>query len=61
MKIIEVVVRANGETTVQTRGFTGGECLEASKFIERALGTAVSEHKTAEFYAQQQQQQEIQQ
>jgi hypothetical protein len=61
MKIIEVVVRPNGETTVQTRGFTGSDCLEASKFLERALGTVVSDAKTAEFFTANPQQQEIQQ
>ena len=49
-KVIEIVVNRRGEATVQTRGFTGGECREASKFIEQALGQRTGEKMTAEFY-----------
>ena len=38
MKIIEITVDSKGQTKVETRGFTGSECREASKFIEQALG-----------------------
>lgn len=61
MKIIEVVVRPDGETTVQTRGFAGSDCVQASKFLENALGTVVNDVKTAEFYGTNSQQQEIEQ
>ena len=37
-QIIEVTVSPQGETTVQTKGFTGSTCQEASKFLEQALG-----------------------
>ena len=37
MKIIEITVDSKGQSRVETRGFTGGECREASKFIEQAL------------------------
>ena len=50
MKIIEITVDAKGQTKVETRGFTGGECREASKFIEQALGQRTDEKLTAEFY-----------
>ena len=50
MKIIEITVDAKGQTKVETRGFTGGECREASKFIEQALGQRTGEKLTAEFY-----------
>ena len=53
-KVIEIVVNPRGEATVQTRGFTGGECREASKFVEQALGTRASESLTAEYYQGQQ-------
>jgi hypothetical protein len=52
-KIIEIVVSPKGETTVQTKGFTGGACREASKFIEQALGQRTAERVTGEFYASQ--------
>ncbi|MGE3407552.1 MAG: DUF2997 domain-containing protein [Pirellulales bacterium] len=61
MKIIEVTVNPQGETTVQTKGFVGGECQQASRFIESSLGIATSDHKTSEFYAAVQDQQQIRQ
>jgi hypothetical protein len=50
-RIIDVIVSPQGETTVQTRGYVGGDCLQASKFVEQALGIVASEHKTTEFFA----------
>jgi hypothetical protein len=49
-KVIEIVVNPRGEATVLTRGFTGPECREASRFVEDALGARTSERTTAEFY-----------
>ena len=50
MRIIEIIVDAKGQSKVETRGFTGGECREASKFIEQALGQWTDEKLTADFY-----------
>ena len=50
MKTIEITVDKDGRVTVETKGFTGGECREASRFVEEALGTRMSERMTAEFY-----------
>jgi len=50
MKTIEITVGSKGETKVETRGFTGGECREASRFLEQALGTRSAEALTAEFH-----------
>jgi hypothetical protein len=52
-QVIEIVVDPRGAATVQTRGFTGGECREASKFLEQALGTITGETLTAEFHRDQ--------
>jgi hypothetical protein len=60
-RIIEVTVSPKGETTVQTRGYAGADCLQASKFLEQALGVAAAERKTAEFYQTPTQQQHVQQ
>jgi hypothetical protein len=62
VRIIEVVVSPQGETTVQTKGFVGADCLQASKWLEQALGIATSDNKTAEFFqaAVAEQQQECQ-
>lgn len=60
-RIIEVVVSPNGETTVQTKGYAGHDCLQASKFLEQALGLGTMEQKTAEFFQTQTNQQQVQQ
>jgi hypothetical protein len=49
-RIIEIVVSPAGETTVQTKGFAGSSCRDASKFIEQALGQRTGEQLTAEFH-----------
>jgi beta-lactam-binding protein with PASTA domain len=61
MRIIEVIVSPQGETKIETKGFAGSSCREASQFLEQALGTKVSEIPTAEFYQAQPQGQVIQQ
>lgn len=50
MKTIEITVSPKGETIVETRGFTGTSCREASRFVEEALGRPTSERLTAAFY-----------
>ena len=60
-RVIEVTVSTKGETTVQTKGYAGGDCLQASKFLEQALGLVSGERKTAEFYQAGEQQQELKQ
>ncbi len=49
-RTIEVVVDPKGATTVQTRGFQGTSCRDASRFIEEALGAKTGERLTTEFY-----------
>ena len=49
-KTIEITVSPTGQTQVQTKGFIGGECREASRFVEEALGQRVNESLTAEFH-----------
>lgn len=61
MKLIEVTVSPTGETTIQTKGYIGGECQQASEWLEQALGIVSTDRKTAEFYETTSQQQEIRQ
>jgi Protein of unknown function (DUF2997) len=61
VRIIEVVVSPQGETTVQTKGFVGADCLQASKWIEQALGVTATDNKTSEFFQQTEEQQHVQQ
>ncbi len=49
-KTIEIIVSPTGATTVETKGFQGASCREASRFIEQALGQKTSERLTTEFY-----------
>ena len=60
-KIIRIIVSPKGEAKIETKGFSGPECREASKFIEQALGQPISEQLTAEFYQSQPAGQEIRQ
>ena len=60
MKIIEIIVQPDGQTRVETKGFVGSECRDASKFIENALGERTGERVTGEFYAEQQQRETLQ-
>jgi hypothetical protein len=63
MKTIEVTVSPAGETRVETKGFAGTACRDATKLLERALGVVASDTLTAEMYQQQpaQQRQEAKQ
>ena len=47
---IEVIVTPDGQTKVETKGFQGDSCRDASRFIEEALGGRLSEQLTAEFH-----------
>jgi hypothetical protein len=50
MKTIEIIVSPQGETRLETKGFTGAECRQASRFIEEALGRRTAERLTVEFH-----------
>ena len=50
MKRVEIIVDPKGNSKVETKGFSGSECVEASKFIEQALGKETASRTTAEFY-----------
>jgi len=50
MKLIEIFVLPNGQTKVQTKGLSGGDCRVASKFLESARGQVTSDKLTNEFF-----------
>ena len=50
MKRVEIIVDPQGNSKVETKGFSGRECVEASKFVEQALGKETASRNTAEFY-----------
>ena len=49
-RVIEIIVSPQGEARVETKGFAGAECRQASRFLETALGIVAHEDLTAEFY-----------
>jgi len=49
-RTIEIIVAPDGQSRVETTGFAGAECREASRFIERALGRQVDETLTSEYH-----------
>ena len=61
MKTIEITVDPQGQSRVETRGFSGGECREASRFVEQALGRRTSEALTAEYHRAQTEQNDLRQ
>lgn len=60
-RIIEVTVSPTGETKIQTKGYSGSDCLEASKALEQALGVTTAEIRTGEFYSAARNEQHVQQ
>lgn len=50
MKTIEILVAPSGAVTVETHGFHGSTCREASRFLRSALGRITAETLTAEFH-----------
>ena len=52
---------SKGEITVQTKGYAGTDCLQASRFLEQALGVATADHKSAEFFQTSPVEQQVQQ
>ena len=61
LQIIEVIVSPQGATRIETQGFEGSTCRQASEFLEQALGAKLSESLTAEFYHQESAPQRLQQ
>jgi len=49
-KVIEVAISPRGDATIETKGYSGSDCLEASKFLEEALGVVVNDQKLPEFF-----------
>ena len=52
MQRIEIIIDRQGHTCLETKGFSGNACREASQLLEKALGAKTSERLTAEFYSQ---------
>lgn len=51
-KTIEITVSTSGETRVETKGFTGNDCQNATRTLELGLGARQSESLKGEFFVQ---------
>ena len=51
-KTIEVIVSSAGATTIETKGFAGAACQEASRLLESVLGVKTGELLTADYFRQ---------
>ena len=58
-QVIEIIVSPDGQARIETKGFAGASCRDASRFIEQALGQKAGEQLTAEFHQAQPTQQMV--
>jgi len=48
MKTITITITPDGETTIETKGFTGTACKDATAALEKALGMKTKDAPTKE-------------
>jgi hypothetical protein len=51
-KKIKITISETGAVTVAASGYKGSSCLEATEFIEKAIGSVTKRQKTSDFYKQ---------
>lgn len=49
-KTIQITISPKGETKIETSGFSGSSCQDATRALEAALGAKTSETFTGEYY-----------
>jgi hypothetical protein len=49
-RTIEITISPRGETKIETQGFAGSSCQEATRLLEQALGRVTNEQLTPEFH-----------
>ena len=50
MKTITLIIAPDGQTKVETHGFDGQSCTDATKFLETALGQKTAEQFKPEYF-----------
>ena len=50
-KTITIIVAPDGQTKVETHGFDGPSCTDATKFLETALGRKTEQQFKSEYFA----------
>ncbi|UUO07883.1 DUF2997 domain-containing protein [Blastopirellula sp. J2-11] len=58
-RTIEITVAKDGQTRVETKGFVGAECRDASRYLEQALGLQLDELLKPGFHQSESVQQQI--
>ena len=51
MKAIIVDIDSNGAVSINAEGFRGSTCVDATRFLETALGVIQERHKKPEYNA----------
>ena len=49
-QVIEITISPDGRTTIQTKGFAGPSCRDATRLLEQAIGEVAEERLTPEFH-----------
>ena len=49
-KTITIIVAPDGKTKIETHGYTGSTCREASRFLEDAIGVGIIERLKTEYF-----------
>lgn len=50
MKEIVININKDGKVSIDVQGYTGGECVDATQAIEKALGQVTETTKKPEFH-----------
>jgi hypothetical protein len=50
MKMIEVLIDTKGGISMETKGFAGEACREATRELERSLGLVTRDQQTPEMF-----------
>jgi len=52
MKTVKVTFDEKGNATIETSGYSGGECMSETAELEAALGKKINTKKKAEYYVE---------
>lgn len=61
MRYIEVIIKPDGTPVIEGKGFSGPDCIQATKYLEDALGVKTSDQRTQEFYTKQKSKEQLKQ
>ena len=50
MKVVEIIINASGQLTINATGFSGTDCEKATAFLEQALGQLTAKQHKPEWH-----------